>query len=179
MPLTKKMYANEFQEFLKERRIKESQDFFKIKLFLEKAENSLLIAQVHKDIKPNKDQAPKLYWDYWAITIAYYSMLYAAKAGILSKGYEVTDHDAAQIALGYLLVPDSIKKEDLELLDQAYKIFENEYVQYFEDAKKESHIARYSAIHMYTRRRVEEIFNNATKFVAKLSIILENKLRSG
>lgn len=167
------MYKNEFQELLKERRIKESQDYFKIKLFQQKAENSLLIAKFHKDIKPDGSQAPKLYWDYWAITISYYSMLYSAKAGILLKGYEVSGHDAAQIALGYLLVPDPLEKNDLELLNQAYKIFENEYVQYFEDAKKESHIARYSAIHTYTRRRVEEIFNNATKFVAKLSLILE------
>ncbi|MDP2908947.1 MAG: hypothetical protein Q8N77_04030 [Nanoarchaeota archaeon] len=100
-------------------------------------------------------------------------MLYAAKAAILSKGYEVSDHDAAQIALGHLLVPDEMEKEDLELLNQAYKIFEDEYVHYFEDAKTESHIARYAAIKTYTRRRVEEIFDNATKFVAKISIILE------
>ena len=100
-------------------------------------------------------------------------MLYAAKAAILSKGYEVSDHDAAQIALGHLLVPDKIEKEDLELLNQAYKIFEDEYVHYFEDAKTESHIARYSAIHSYTQRRVAEIFENATKLVAKIGLILE------
>ena len=165
-------YKQKFNDFVKNKRIKESQDFFKIKLFLQKAENSLLIAEFHKNIQPNKDQAPKLYWDYWAITIAYYSMLYAAKAAIISKGYEVSDHDAAQIALGYLLVPDKMEREDLELLNKAYKIFEDEYVHYFEDAKTESHIARYSAIHTYTRRRVEEIFENATKFVAKIGLIL-------
>ena len=165
-------YKQKFNDFVKNKRIKESQDFFKIKLFLQKAENSLLIAEFHKNIQPNKDQAPKLYWDYWAITIAYYSMLYAAKAAIISKGYEVSDHDAAQIALGYLLVPDKMEREDLELLNKAYKIFEDQYVHYFEDAKTESHIARYSAIHTYTRRRVEEIFENATKFVAKIGLIL-------
>ncbi len=164
-----------FNEGVKQNRIKESQDFFKIKLFLQKAENSLLIARFHKDINPNKDQAPKLYWDYWAITIAYYSMLYATKAAVLSKGYEVSDHDAAQIALGHLLVPDAMEKEDLEILNQAYKIFEDEYVHYFEDAKTESHIARYSAIHTYTRRRVEEIFGNATQFVAKIGLILQDR----
>ncbi|HLC89111.1 MAG TPA: HEPN domain-containing protein [Candidatus Nanoarchaeia archaeon] len=175
MQFDKDQYKQVFDNYVKQKRIKESQDFFKIKLFLQKAENSLLIAKFHKDIKPSKDQAPKLYWDYWAITIAYYSMLYASKAAIISKGYEVSDHDAAQIALGYLLVPDAIEKEDLELLNQAYKIFEDEYVHYFEDAKTESHIARYSAIHTYTRRRVEEIFENAIKFVAKIGLILEEK----
>lgn len=164
-----------FEECLKQNRVKESENFFKIKLFLQKAENSLLIAKFHKDIKPPKDQAPKLYWDYWAITIAYYSMLYATKAVVLSKGYEVSDHDAAQVALGHLLVPDAMEKEDLEILNQAYKIFEDEYVHYFEDAKTESHIARYSAIHTYTRRRVEEIFGNATKFVAKIGLILQER----
>jgi uncharacterized protein (UPF0332 family) len=100
-------------------------------------------------------------------------MLYAAKAAILSKGYEVNDHDAAQIALGHLLVPDEIEKEDLELLSQSYKIFEDEYVKYFEDAKTESYIARYSAIRTYTERRLEEIFGNATKFIAKISLVLQ------
>lgn len=173
MQFDKKIYAQQFNDFIKQKRIRTSQDFFKIKLFLRKAENSLLIARIHKDINPKKDQPSKLYWDYWAITISYYSMLYATKAVILSKGYEVSDHDAAQIALGYLLVPDQMEKEDLELLNQAHRIFEEEYVHYFEDAKTESHIARYSAVHTYTRRRVEEIFDNATKFIAKIGLMLQ------
>ena len=95
-------YKEDFNEFLKGARIRKSKDTFKIKLFLEKGENSLLIAKHAKDIKPGKDMPKRLYWDYWAITISYYSMLYAAKALILSKGYEVKDHDACQVALGYL-----------------------------------------------------------------------------
>lgn len=174
MQFDRKTYANLFRGYTKERRIKESQEIFKIRLFLEKAENSLQIAKYIKDIKPPKDLPKKLHWDYWAIIISYYSMLYAAKAAILSKGYEVSDHDAAQVALGHLLVPDKMEKEDLELLNQAYKIFEDEYVHYFEDAKTESHIARYTAIKTYTTRRLEEIFGNATKFVAKISLILES-----
>lgn len=173
MGFDRKAYANLFKIALVEKRIKKSQEIFKIKLFLEKAENSLLITKHVKDIKPTNDQPSKLYWNYWAITISYYSMLYAAKAAILSKGYEVSDHDAAQIALGYLLIPNDLEKEDLEILNQAHKIFEDEYVHYFEDAKKESHIARYSAIKTYTERRLQELFDNATKFVAKISLILE------
>jgi uncharacterized protein (UPF0332 family) len=173
VPFDKEKYKEEFKKFLKERTIKHSTQAFKIKLFLQKAENSLLIAKHAKEIKPIEDQPKKLYWDYWAITISYYSMLYAAKAAILSKGYEVNDHDAAQIALGHLLVPDEIEKEDLELLSQSYKIFEDEYVKYFEDAKTESYIARYSAIRTYTERRLEEIFGNATKFIAKISLVLQ------
>ncbi len=116
MEFDKKTYANLFRDFLTENRIKESQESFKVKLFLQKAENSLLIAKHVKDIVPTKDQPKKLHWNYWAITVSYYSMLYAAKAVILSKGYEVRDHDAAQIALGHLLVPDELEKEDLEIL---------------------------------------------------------------
>ena len=174
MEFDKKEYQKIFEDYVKDKRIKKSQQSFKIRLFLEKAESSLLIAKHTKDIQPSKDQPKKLFWDYWAITISYYSMLYAAKAAILSKGYEVSDHDAAQIALGYLLVPDEIEKEDLEILNQAHKIFEDEYVHYFEDAKKESHIARYSAIKTYTTRRLDEIFSNATDFVAKIGLILQN-----
>ena len=131
-----------------------------------------MIAKHHKDIRSSKDQPTKLHWNYWAITISYYSMLYAAKAVILSKGYEVKDHMAAQIALGHLLVPTEIEKEDLELLDQAYKIFEDEYIKFFEEARTESHTARYSALKKYTERQIEEIFNNARKFIQKIKLIL-------
>lgn len=172
MLFDQKAYANAFKTARAENRIKKSPETFKIKLFLTKAENSLLIAKHVKDIKPTKDQPSKHHWDYWAITISYYSMLYAAKAAILFKGYEVDDHDAAQIAIGHLLVPDKLEREDLEMLNQSHKIFEDEYVHYFEDAKKESHIARYSAIPTYTERRLREIFDNATKFVGKIALIL-------
>ncbi|MBW2984937.1 HEPN domain-containing protein [Candidatus Woesearchaeota archaeon] len=175
MQFDKEEYKETFNEYLEEGRIKKSNQSFKIKLFLEKAENSLMIAKYTKEIKPSEDQPKKIHWNYWAITISYYSMLYAAKAAILSKGYEVSDHDAAQIVLGHLLVPDEIEKEDLEILNQSYKIFEDEYVHYFEDAKKESKIARYSAIKTYTERRLNEIFNNATKFVAKIGLILQEE----
>src|SRR3990167_9428643 len=173
MSFDKKIYGRLFREYLIERRIKKSQESFKIKLFLQKGENSLLIAKGMKEKKPNKDGPGKIYWNYWAITISYYSMLYCAKALILTKGYEVHDHNAAQIALGHLCVPAQIEKEDLELMNQSYKIFEDEYVKYFEDAKTESHDARYSAIKTYTQRRLEEIFENARKFVSKASLILE------
>jgi len=165
-------YERRFRELEKDCTIKRSKKIFKIRLFLEKAENSLQIAQHIKEIEPSEDQPRRLFWDYWAITISYYSMLYAAKSAILSKGYEVSSHDAAQIALGHLLVPDEIEKEDLELLDESYKIFEDDYVKYFEDAKTESHTARYSAIRSYSKRRLDEIFDNAVRFVAKIKLIL-------
>ncbi len=173
MQFDKKKYKKLFDRFISENRIKDSDQLFKIRLFLEKAENSLLIAQHHKNLKPEETKPKKLHWNYWAITISYYSMLYAAKAAILSRGYEVRDHLSAQIALGHLMVPDKIKKEDLELLDQAYKIFEDEYIKYFEDARKESHAARYSAIKTYTERRVDEIYRHAQKFISKIILILK------
>jgi len=165
-------YKGQFREFEANCRITRSKEIFKIRLFLEKGENTLQIAKHIKDIQPKQGEPKKLFWDYWAITISYYSMLYCAKALILSKGYEVHDHDAAQVALGYLCVPGEIEKEDLELLNQSYKIFEDEYVKYFEDAKSESHRARYAAIKTYTGRRLGEVFENARKFVAKASLII-------
>jgi uncharacterized protein (UPF0332 family) len=167
-------YKKSFDEFVKSKRITKSNNLFKTMLFLKKGENSLLIAKHNKDIKPKQGEPEKIYWNYWAITISYYSMLYCAKALILTKGYEVHDHDAAQVALGYLCVPEEIEKGDLEILNQSYKIFEDEYVKYFEDAKIESNIARYSAIKTYTERRLEEIYENARKFVAKISLIIGN-----
>jgi uncharacterized protein (UPF0332 family) len=172
MEFNKEEYKQIFNQFIKDKRIKKSSDIFKIRLFLKKAESSLQIAEHNRKYIPSKDEPEKLYWNYWAITISYYSMLYATKAAINSKGYSVSDHDAAQIALGHLMVPNIVEKEDLEILNQSYKIFEDEYVKYFEDAKKESHIARYSAIKTYTERRLDEIFNNAIKFVGKISLIL-------
>ncbi len=167
-------YKTIFEEYAASGRIAKSRDAFKIKLFLKKGESSLLIAKHVKDVKPVAGEPEKLYWNYWAITISYYSMLYCAKALILAKGYEVRDHDAAQVALGHLCVPSQIEKEDLELLNQSHKIFEDEYVKYFEDAKAESHIARYSAIKTYTERRLNEIFENARKFAGKIILILED-----
>lgn len=167
-------YKELFIEYLKNERITSSKNIFKINLFLKKGENSLMIAKHIKDIKPQKGDPEKLYWNYWAITVSYYSMLYCAKALILTKGYEVHDHDAAQIALGYLCIPNQIEKEDLEMLNQSHKIFEDEYVKYFEDAKTESNIARYSAIKTYTERRLQEMFENARKFVSKASLIIED-----
>lgn len=166
-------YREMFEKFKEDRTISFSDSRFKIPLFLEKGKKSLMIAGFIKDIEPTKDQPKKLFWDYWAITISYYSMLYAAKAAILSKGYEANSHDAVQAALGLLLVPGEIERSDLELLDQSHKIFEDEYVGYFEDAKRESHIARYAAIKTYTERRLGEIFSNATRFVAKITLMLQ------
>src|SRR4030042_103021 len=106
MQFDKNRYAELFQNFLKEKRIRTSGQSFKIRLFLQKAENSIIIAKHIKDLQPTDEQPQKMHWNYWAITISYYSMLYAAKAAIISKGYETKDHDAAQIAIGHLLVPN-------------------------------------------------------------------------
>ena len=169
-----KLYGIQFKKALEGKRIVQSQETFKIRLFLQRAENSLLTAQHLKEFEPTHEQVIKLHWNYWAITVSYYSMLYATKAALLEKRYEVHDHDAALIALAYLLVPNELEKEDLEILKQSHKIFEEEYVHSFQDAQKESHIARYSAIKTYTERRLEEIFENARKFVAKIILLLED-----
>ena len=171
MVFDKETYEQEFKRLLAEKGkkkffIKSSDVTFKIKKFIKKGTDRLELAKYVKD----SEQAAK---DYWIITICYYSMLYLAKAVILTKGYETDDHYATQVALGHLLIPDEIEREDLELLEQAYKIFEDDYIDYFEDARKESSTSRYSATKVYAERRVKEIFENATKFVAKLSVILE------
>ncbi len=172
MEFNKEEYKKEFERLLKlkgERKffIKKSSDTFKINKFIKKGTDSLELA----DSIRNSKQAAK---DYWTIIICYYSMLYLAKAAILTKGHETDDHYATQIALGHLLVPDKIEKEDLELLEQAHKIFEDDYIEYFHDARKESSVGRYSATKVYTERRVNEIFENARKFNSKLRVLLEN-----
>lgn len=166
-------YKVEFERLLKEKQpnkffIRKSDASFKIKLFLEKSKGTYALV----DHLLKCDVVDSMFVDYWVITLSYYSMLYAAKSAILTKGYETDDHYSTQIALGYLLVPDEIEKEDLELLEQSYKIFEDEYVEYFEDARKESGTARYSAIKKYSERRVEEIMENARKFIAKIDMML-------
>jgi len=161
MEFDKEFYKKEFERLLnlnEERKfyIRKSSDAFKIDKFIRKSADSFELA----DYVRNSKQSAK---DYWTITICYYSMLYLAKSAILTKGYETDDHYATQIALGHLLVPNEIEKEDLELLEQAHKIFENDYIEYFEDARKESSVSRYSAT------KVE----NARKFISKLRVILE------
>lgn len=168
-------YKEEFEHLLKKEGekkfyIRESDARFKVKLFLEKAKGSYALVN---HLLKCKD-VNKLFVNYWVITVSYYSMLYAAKAAIMQKGYETDDHYATQIALGYLLIPSKMEKEDLELLEQSYKIFEEEYVEYFEDARKESRTARYAAIKKYSDRRVQQIMDNARTFIAKVELILED-----
>jgi uncharacterized protein (UPF0332 family) len=172
MVFEKTKYKEEFDKLLAESGkkkffIRESEASFKIRKFMKKGTDSLELVSYIQESNQNAK-------DYWAITICYYSMLYLAKAAILTKGYETDDHYSTQIALGHLLVPGIIEKEDLELLEQTHKIFENDYVEYFDDARKESSTSRYSATKVYAQRRVKEVFENATKFVAKLSVIIED-----
>ena len=171
MEFDKDFYEKEFERLIKEKGehkffIKRSDAAFKISKFTKKGTDSFELVNFIK----NSEQSAK---DYWTITICYYSMLYLAKAAILTKGYETDDHYATQIALGHLLVPDEIEKEDLGLLEQTHRIFEEDYIEYFEDARKESSVSRYSATKVYTDRRVKEVFENARKFISKLRVILE------
>lgn len=171
MEFDKEQYKKEFDKLLKTKSdkkffIKKSTTTFKINKFSKKGKDSLDLARF---VKESNQKAR----GYWTITICYYAMLYSAKAIILTKGYETDDHYSTQIALGHLLVPDEIEKEDLELLNQAYKIFEDDYVEYFHDARKESSVSRYSPTKVYTERRVSEIYKNAKKFIAKINEILD------
>lgn len=170
MQFNKEKYEEKFKELTKINLIKHSQDNFKITLFFKKAESSFLIANHHAKQEENPEQ---LYWWQWAITISYYAMLYAAKAAIQQKGYEVKTHEAAQIALGHLLVPDKLEAEDLEILNQTHKLFEEEYISYFQDARIESNTARYQARASYTEKRVSEILQNTRKFINKISKIIK------
>jgi len=152
---------------------------FKIQPYKRKSEKSFMIASFllkttkNKQIQETNELPEELFLNYWIITISYYSMLYIAKALVLTKGYETDDHYSTQIALGKLfVVTNELEKEDLEILDQSYKILEDEYITYFEDARKESRTARYSAIKSYDRQRVSTIFENARKFIAKLSLMI-------
>jgi len=149
--------------------IKKSKAYFKINKFIRKGSDSFELANfLNRSSLSAKG--------YWTITICYYSMLYLAKAAILTKGYETDDHYATQIALGHLLIPDELEKSDLELLDQAHKIFEDEYIEYFEEARKESSISRYSPTKVYEERRVKEIIEIARNFIEKIRIILESEV---
>ena len=170
MEYNKEKYKAEFNKLLKlksDRKffIRKSTDTFKINKFIQKGNDSLDLARSIKDSKAKAKY-------YWTITICYYAMLYAAKAAVLSKGFETDDHYSTQIALGHLFVPERIEKEDLELLDQAYKIFEVDYVEYFDDARKESSVSRYNPTKVYNERRVTEIYDKAKKFIAKINNIL-------
>lgn len=184
MKFNKGWYESKFKDLLKKKTkdkffIRSSRALFKINLYKKKAEKSFMITnfllKAAKDKKLRDDLGlPKeLFLNYWIITISYYSMLYISKALILTKGYETDDHASTQTALGKLFViTDELEKEDLDILNQSYKILEDEYVSYFEEARKESRTARYSAIKSYDRQRVKTIHENAKKFIAKLGLII-------
>ncbi len=166
MGFNKRHYAHEFERLLRvelNRKffIKKSAAKYKQKGYINKGTDSFTLANfLQETAQPAKD--------YWTITICYYSMLYLAKAAILSKGYETDDHYATQIALGHLFVPDQLEKEDLLLLEQAHKILEDDYVTAFEEVRQESAISKYSPNHAYTGRRVEEVTVIAGQFIRKI-----------
>jgi uncharacterized protein (UPF0332 family) len=178
-------HEEKFKELLKKADkakfyIRESQEEFKIKLYQRKGEQSFMIASFltnaagNKKIREDNKLPDALFLNYWIITVSYYCMLYLAKAIIMAKGYETDDHFSTQIALGKLFViTDELEREDLEILNQSYRILEDEYVAYFEEARKESRTARYAAIKSYEEERVKTIYENAKKFIAKLSLIIE------
>lgn len=184
MNFNKEWYERKFEELLQKSTkekffIKSSSATFKINLYQKKGEKSFTIAAFllksakNKELRETNELPDELFLNYWIITISYYSMLYLAKALILTKGYETDDHYSTQIALGKLFViTDELEIEDLEILNQSYKILEDEYIAYFEEARKESRNARYEAIKSYDRQRVDAIYNNAKKFIAKIGLII-------
>jgi uncharacterized protein (UPF0332 family) len=167
--MEQEQYKKQFEELEAEGAIKYSTARFKKKQFLTKADASFLIAKQHLEDHEFPD---KMYWLQWAITIGYYAMLYATKAALISKEYEVKTHEAAQIALGHLFVPTEVEIEELELLDQAHRIFENDYVTYLEEAQTESNTARYKARASYTEKQATQIIENAQKFIEKIKTVL-------
>lgn len=172
--MNKKFYEQQFKTLLKKSSgkkfyIKNSDATFKIKKYIDKATQSFELAQFVKTSNQNAK-------DYWTITICYYSMLYLAKALILTKGYETDDHHSTQISLKKLFSPEKINEKDIKNFNQTIIILEQEYINYFEDAKKESHASRYDPTKTYKTRRVEEVFANAQEFISKLIILLEEWL---
>ena len=101
MEFNKTYYQEEFERLLnfkegKKFFVKRSSASFKINKFIKKGIDSFELADF-----VNKSGLSA--GNYWTITICYYSMLYLAKAAVLTKGYETDDHYATQIALGHLL----------------------------------------------------------------------------
>ena len=169
--MNKKFYDKEFSKLLKKESktkffIKKSNAKFKIEKYKEKAlQNFELVNYILKSNQSAKD--------YWSITISYYSMLYLAKAIILTKNYETDDHYSTQIALAHLFLKKNLDEKDINAFQKAHETFENEYIDYFHDARKESNVSRYSTTKSYNERRVKEITHNTRKFLNKLLIILE------
>ena len=92
MEFNKTYYQKEFERLLNcktERKffIKKSSASFKINKFIKKGSDSFELADF-----VNKSRLAA--GNYWTIIICYYSMLYLAKAAILTKGYETDDHYA-------------------------------------------------------------------------------------
>lgn len=92
MEFNKTDYKAEFERLLnfkegKKFFIRKSNASFKINKFIRKGTDSFELADF-----VNKSRLAA--GNYWTIIICYYSMLYLAKAAILTKGYETDDHYA-------------------------------------------------------------------------------------
>ncbi len=187
MNFDKQWYEEKFKELLNYHSeekffIRESDQFFKIQLYREKGLESFRISSFLLSMTKNTPLRDKLdlpnprFLNYWIIIISYYSMLYLAKALIFTKGYETDDHLSTEVALAKLfIITDELEKEDLEILNQSYKILEDEYIIYFQEARKEARDSRYHTLKSYETEKVNTIHNHAKQFIAKLNLILEKR----
>ncbi len=57
-------YREQFNEHLKTGRITRSKELFKISLFMQKGENSVIIAKHLKELKPKEGEPKKIFWIY-------------------------------------------------------------------------------------------------------------------
>lgn len=103
---------------------------------------------------------------HWLIIISYYSMYHAATAAIAKKKIKCDSHVATitSLAKHYL--------EDEELEFKFLKTLEYVYINYIESGRESRKGAQYNVDEEYTKEEAFEVFENAGKFVKKISEIL-------
>ncbi len=154
----------------------EFKELKKVKNFLNRSKDDLLLASATKKLCENEEIKLKLGLpdDYqnlfhWLIIQSYYAMYHSASAAIANKKIKAYSHIATIVSLAKKYV--SSEKMDLDFIQS----IEDVYINYIESGRKSRQGAQYNVEKEYTKEEAYIVFENAKIFVKRINKILEQK----
>lgn len=170
-----KAYNMKYEELKRQGEIAENdvRELTKVQKHMTRAKDDYLFANSIKAIieNPNIKMQLKLPPDFdnlyhWLIIVSYYSMYHAATAAMAKKRIKCNSHIATITSLAKYY----LEEEELEF--KFLKTLEYVYINYIESGRESREGAQYNVDKEYTRKEALEVFENAGKFVERVSEII-------
>ena len=167
-----KAYSYSYDNLKREGKIIENdlRESTKVKKYLSRAKDDYLYANATKALIENdkiKSQLglPSEFQNvyHWLIIQSYYAMYHAATAAVAKKKIKCDSHIATITALA----KHYLAENDIEL--SFLKTLEYVYITYIESGRESRRGAQYNVDSQYTKKEAYEVFENAGKFIKKIS----------